>query len=122
MEYSHTVLPKAPPGHGHWSLGRHICSLCFPAARQSRNGFEMTALPPDVVADLRQENARLQAELRAARDRQNATADILRTIAGISGDAESSLYQIAETSMHLFGATSATIQIAEGDGWSQIIR
>jgi two-component system NtrC family sensor kinase len=82
----------------------------------------MTALPPDVVADLSRENARLQAELRVARDRQNASADILRTIAGTSGDADRSLYQIAETSMRLFGATSATIQIAEGDGWSQIIR
>ena len=57
----------------------------------------MTALPPDVVADLRQENARLQAELRVARDRQNASAEILRAIAGISGDAEQSLRQIAET-------------------------
>ena len=82
----------------------------------------MTSLPPDVVADLSRENARLQAELRAARDRQNASADILRSIAGTSGDAERSLYQIAETSMRLFGATSATIQIADGDGWSQIIR
>ena len=82
----------------------------------------MTALPPDVAADLRQENARLRAELRIARDRQNASADILRTIADASGDAERSLYQIAETSMRLFGATSATIQIAEGDGWSQTIR
>jgi two-component system NtrC family sensor kinase len=82
----------------------------------------MTALPPDVAADLSRENARLQAELHAARDRQNASAEILRTIAGTSGEAERSLYQIAETSMRLFGATSATIQIAEGDGWSQIIR
>jgi GAF domain-containing protein len=82
----------------------------------------MTALPPDVAADLRRENARLRAELRAARDRQNASADILRTIAGASGDAERSLYQIAETSMRLFGGTSATIHIAEGDGWSQTIR
>src|ERR1700716_2154787 len=82
----------------------------------------MTALPPDVVADLSRENARLQAELRAARDRQNASADILRTIAGTSGDADRSLYQIAETSMRLFGATSAPIHIAEGDGWARTIR
>src|SRR3982074_1839864 len=82
----------------------------------------MTALPPDVVADLSRAHARLQPEWRVARDRQNASADILRTIAGTSGDADRSLYQIAETSMRLFGATSATIQIAEGDGWSQIIR
>jgi GAF domain-containing protein len=110
----------------------------------------MTALPPDAAADLRRvvadlerelqasraerddaiksqaaaalENARLRNALNIARDRQNASADILRSIAGTSGDAERSLYQIAETSMRLFGATSATIQIAEGDGWSQIIR
>jgi two-component system, NtrC family, sensor kinase len=110
----------------------------------------MTALPQDVVADLTrlvaeleqrlessfaahdatiaqqaataEENARLRNELSIARDRQNASAEILRTIAGMSGDAEHSLHQIAETSVHLFGATSATIQIAEGDGWDRIIR
>src|SRR5580698_5304892 len=68
------------------------------------------------------ENARLRAELGTARDRQRASAGILSTIANVSGDGERSLYQIAETSVHLFGATSATIQIAEGDGWDRIIR
>src|SRR6202171_271677 len=110
----------------------------------------MTALPQDVVADLTrlvaeleqrlessfaahdaaiaqqaataQENARLQNELSISRDRQNASAEILRSIASMSGDAERSLYQIAETSVHLFGAPSAPIQIAEGDGWDRIIR
>ena len=81
----------------------------------------MTALPPDVVADLRQENARLQAELRAAGDRQNAGAEILRAIAGTSGDAEQSLRQIAETTARLFGASSVTLRIARGDEWSQTI-
>src|SRR5205807_10335004 len=55
------------------------------------------------------ENSRLRAELGLARERQNASAEILRTIAAMSGDAGRSLYQIAETSAHLFGATSATI-------------
>src|SRR6266702_2095006 len=96
----------------------------------------MTALPQDAVADLkrlvadlerqlqsaRAENSQLQGDLGIARDRQSASVDILRTIAGASGDAERSLTRIAETSMRLFGASSATIQIAEGDGWSQIIR
>jgi hypothetical protein len=96
----------------------------------------MTALPQDVTADLERqvaelerklqsvaaENARLQDELSIARDRQNASAEILRTIASVSGDAERSLYQIAETSARLFGAPSATIHIAEGDGWAQTIR
>jgi two-component system NtrC family sensor kinase len=110
----------------------------------------MTALPPDVLADLNQlvaeleqrlestfaahdaaiaqqaataqENARLQSELAAARDRETASADILRTIASAQGDAERALYQIVETSARLFGAPSATIHIAEGDGWAKTIR
>ena len=72
--------------------------------------------------ELELENAGLRRELRLARDRQNASAEILRSIAGTSGDAERSLYQIAETSARLFGGPSATIHIAEGDGWAQTIR
>jgi two-component system NtrC family sensor kinase len=81
----------------------------------------MTALSPDVVADLKQENARLSAELRAARDRQAGSAEILRTIGSVSGDAEQSLYQIAETTKRLFEASSVTIFVAKGDQWGQII-
>jgi GAF domain-containing protein len=110
----------------------------------------MTALSPDAVAALKQviadleqklqasrverddaiksqataanENTRLQNALSIARDRQNASADILRTIANVSGDAEQSLQRIAEITARLFGAPSVTIQIAEGDGWSHTIR
>jgi signal transduction histidine kinase len=89
----------------------------------------MTAPPQDKAAELERqlrsqagENARLRAELAIARDRQNASMEILRTIANSSGDAEGSLQQIAEATMHLFGAPSATIHIAEGDGWSRVIR
>ena len=84
--------------------------------------IRMTVLSDDGTADLRQENARLAAELRAARARQDATAEILRTVAHASGDAEQSLRQIAEITARLFGAPSVTIQIAEGDGWSHTIR
>ena len=65
----------------------------------------MTGLPQDVVADLRQENARLLAELRAARDRQAGSAEILSTIASAPGDAERALQQVAETTARLFGPT-----------------
>jgi GAF domain-containing protein len=81
----------------------------------------MTGLPQDVVADLRQENARLLAELRAARDRQAGSAEILSTIAGAPGDAERALQQVAETTARLFGASSVTIRIARGDEWGQSI-
>src|ERR1700730_6831661 len=82
----------------------------------------MTALPQDVEADLRRENARLRAELGTAGDRQSGSAEVLRAIAGTLGDAEGALQQIAETTARLFGAASVTLQIAEGDEWSQTIR
>src|SRR6202140_2993833 len=82
----------------------------------------MTALSPDVVADLRLENARLLTKLRAARDRQTASAEILRAIAGTSGDAERALQQIAETTEQLLGASSVTLNIASGDEWARMIR
>src|ERR1700730_5707732 len=81
----------------------------------------MTALSQDVVADLTRENARLLAELNTARDRQAGSAEILRTIGSVSGDAEQSLYQIAETTKRLFEAFSVTIFVAEGDEWGQVI-
>src|SRR5882757_2104022 len=110
----------------------------------------MTALPPDVAADLERrvaeleqklqaalaerndsiareaamgaETARRYSELRVARDRQNATADILRTIAAVSGDAGRSLQQIAETTARLFGAPSVSIQLAENGEWTDAFR
>ena len=82
----------------------------------------MTALPPDVADDLRQENTRLQAELRTARDRQEASAEILRAIAGTSGDAGRALQQIAETTERLFGASSVTVLIADGERWGRTLR
>ncbi|MFB9264506.1 GAF domain-containing protein [Bradyrhizobium erythrophlei] len=82
----------------------------------------MPALSQDVVADLKQENARLSAELRAAREHQNASADILRTIADASGDAERALKQIAETSARLFDAADVQIQLAEDGEWGRGFR
>jgi two-component system, NtrC family, sensor kinase len=82
----------------------------------------MTALPPEVVVDLAQDNARLRAELRAAGERQAASAEILRAIANAKGDAEQSLMQIAEITARLFDAPSATLSIADGDKWQRTIR
>ena len=79
----------------------------------------MAALSQDVVPDLQQENARLSAELRAAQNRQNATAEILRTIASSPGDAERALQTIAHTSADLFDAASVQIQLAENGEWGK---
>src|ERR1700743_3695102 len=72
-------------------------------------------------------NFRLQNELRAAQERQNASTEILRAISQEtgserSGDADRSLTQIAETTARLFGAPSVTIRLAAGDEWVKTIR
>ena len=96
----------------------------------------MTALPQDAVAELKQviadlerqlqsaraENIRLQGELGIARDRQSASADILRAIADAGGDAERSLQQVAETTASLFGASSVSLLIADGERWGRTLR
>jgi GAF domain-containing protein len=107
----------------------------------------MTALPQDVVADLSrlvaeleqrldssfvvydqaiaqqavlaQENARLQSELATAREREAASAEILRTISEVSGDAERSLQQITEITARLFGASSVRIRLVENGDWGR---
>jgi len=104
----------------------------------------MTALPQDEVADLSRlvaeleqrlessfvvhdeaiarqaalarENARLQSELATAGDREAASAEILRTISEVSGDAERSLQQIVEITARLFGASSVRIRLAGTGG------
>jgi GAF domain-containing protein len=67
------------------------------------------------------ETATLKSQLRTAQDRQTASAEILRTIGSVSGDAERCLYQIAETTKRLFEASSVSIFVAEGDKWGQIV-
>jgi two-component system, NtrC family, sensor kinase len=68
------------------------------------------------------ETARLKSQLRTARDRQTASAEILRAIASTPGDAGRALQQIAETTARLFGAPSVSIQLAEDGKWGQAYR
>src|SRR6201999_3004254 len=71
-------------------------------------------------AELAQENARLQSELATARDREAASADILRTISEVSDDAEHSLQPIVEITARLFGASSVRIRLA-GTGGGRLV-
>ena len=82
----------------------------------------MSVLPPAAENDLREENTRLKGELRAVKDRQAASAEILRAIAGAPGNAERSLQQIAEITERLFGASSVSLLIADGERWGRTIR
>ncbi|MBR0961503.1 GAF domain-containing protein [Bradyrhizobium japonicum] len=71
--------------------------------------FIMAALPQDVVADLQQENARLLAELRAAQDRETATADILKIIASSPTEVKPVFDAIARRANALLGGFSTTV-------------
>src|SRR3981081_1893204 len=88
-----------------------MCSYLSPAAPgPARSGFGgMTALPEDVVANLSRENARLQAELRAAQDCQTATAEILKVIASSPSDVQPVFEAIASSSKRLIGGFSTTV-------------
>ena len=69
----------------------------------------MAALPQDVVADLQLENARLLAELRAAQDRETATADILKIIASSPSEVKPVFDAIARRANALLGGFSTTV-------------
>ncbi len=69
----------------------------------------MTALPEDVVANLSRENARLQAVLQAAQDRQTATAEILKVIASSPSDVQPVFDAIAASANRLLGGFSSTV-------------
>jgi two-component system, NtrC family, sensor kinase len=74
----------------------------------------MTALPPDVVADLRQQNARLQAELHTAQDRQTATAEILRVIGQSPTDVQPVFDAIVLAAARLLGRDMAFVLRCDG--------
>ena len=64
------------------------------------------------------ENARLFDQTRQALDRQEAGAEILRTIAAAPDNAEHSLQQVVETTAKLFGASSVRIRLVKDGEWS----
>jgi GAF domain-containing protein len=72
--------------------------------------------------ELEIENANLRRELVLARERHEASAEILTAIANTDGDAEHALQQIAETAQHFFDASSVTIRITDGKEWIRTIR
>ncbi len=61
------------------------------------------------------ENARLLNELRESLDRQTATADILRVIAGTPEDSKRALDTIAETASRMFDSANVNFRRLEGN-------
>jgi signal transduction histidine kinase len=75
----------------------------------------MANSPNDIAAELAAENARLRSELAIARDRQSASAEILRNIAASPSDARPVFAAIASSSKRLLGGFSATVLQFIGD-------
>ncbi len=75
----------------------------------------MANSPNDIAAGLAAENARLRSELAIARDRQSASAEILRNIAASPSDARPVFAAIASSSKRLLGGFSATVLQFIGD-------
>ncbi|WP_164718446.1 GAF domain-containing protein [Bradyrhizobium sp. LVM 105] len=75
----------------------------------------MTNSPNNIADELAAENARLRSELAIARDRQSASAEILRTIAASPSDARPVFEAIASSSKRLLGGFSATVLQFIGD-------
>ena len=75
----------------------------------------MTDRPNDIAEELAAENARLRSELAIARDRQSASAEILRNIAACPSDARPVFAAIASSSRRLLDGFSATVLRFIGD-------
>jgi two-component system NtrC family sensor kinase len=75
----------------------------------------MTDPSNDIADGLAAENARLRSALAMARDRENASAEILRTIAASPSDARPVFDAIASSSKRLLGGFSATVLQFIGD-------
>ncbi|WFU22533.1 GAF domain-containing protein [Bradyrhizobium sp. CB1717] len=75
----------------------------------------MTDPSHDAADELAAENARLRSALAIARDRENASAEILRTIAASPSDARPVFAAIASSSKRLLGGFSATVLQFIGD-------
>ena len=75
----------------------------------------MTDPSHDVAEELAAENARLRSALATARDRQSASAEILRTIAASPSDARPVFAAIASSSRRLLDGFSATVLQFIGD-------
>ncbi|QOZ76105.1 histidine kinase [Bradyrhizobium sp. CCBAU 53351] len=87
----------------------------MPRLPRHQGGLRMTNSSHDVAVELAAENARLRSELAIARDRQNASAEILRNIAASPSDARPVFAAIASSSKRLLDGFSATVLQFIGD-------
>jgi signal transduction histidine kinase len=74
------------------------------------------------LASLRRAYAELQGRLDESMAQQAASAEVMRLISASPGDADFALRRIAEITERLFGASSVSLLIADGERWGQAIR
>jgi two-component system NtrC family sensor kinase len=82
----------------------------------------MTVVSDAELTSLRLAHADLQRRLDEAIAQRGASAEVMRLIATSPGDADRSLRRIAEITERLFGASSVTLLIADGEHWGLTIR
>nr|AWM06595.1 histidine kinase [Bradyrhizobium symbiodeficiens] len=87
----------------------------MPRLSRHQAGLQMTDPSHDVADELAAENAQLRSALATARDRQSASAEILRTIAASPSDARPVFEAIASSSRRLLDGFSATVLQFIGD-------
>src|SRR4030081_1734386 len=74
------------------------------------------------LASLRRAYAELQGRLNESIAQRAASAEVMRLIGASPGDADLSLRRIAEITERLFGASSVSLLIADGERWGRTIR
>ncbi|HEV7408232.1 MAG TPA: GAF domain-containing protein, partial [Bradyrhizobium sp.] len=82
----------------------------------------MTVVHEAELASLRRAYAELQGRLNESIAQRAASAEVMRLISASPGDADLSLRRIAEITERLFGASSVSLLIADGERWGQTIR
>ena len=83
---------------------------------------QMTVVHEAELASLRRAYAELQGRLDESIAQRAASAEVMRLISASPGDADLSLRRIAEITERLFGASSVSLLIADGERWGRTIR
>jgi two-component system, NtrC family, sensor kinase len=82
----------------------------------------MTVVSDAELTSLRRAHAELQRRLDEAIAQRAASAEVMGLISTSPGDGDQSLRRIAEITERLFGASSVSLLIAEGEHWGRTIR
>jgi class 3 adenylate cyclase len=112
-EYKFNSMISAPMMRGDEVIGGIVTARRDPTAFDDKQIALIKSFAAQAVIAI--ENTRLLNELRESLERQTATADILRVIAGTPEDSKRALDTIAETASRMFGVANVNFRRIEGD-------